>query len=462
MLTLAMKSPRSLAACEGVILIVDATQGVQAQTLANLYLAMENDLVIIPVINKIDLPSADIDLTRKLIKEVLGLDAPGDDAIPVSAKTGENVEEVLEAIIEKIPPPSGDKNAKLQALIYDSYYDSYAGAIMKVCVVNGKVSEGDKITLMQANKDFVVNKLGINMLKNIGKKSLSAGEVGYIIANIKAVENTRVGDTVTLKSDPALETLPGYKEVKPMVFSGLFPIDGADFSILDDAIHKLKLNDASLVFEQENSPVLGFGFRVGYLGLLHMEIVKERLVREFQLDLISTPPSVSYKVTNKKGKVLFINNPSLWPNPTEIDRMEEPLAKVSIITPTEYLGALIKLLQEKRAAQENIIYLHQEQVQLLYKIPLAEFIYEFYDKLKSISHGYATLDYELIGFREAKLARIDILINGDPVDALTFILERSNAEKRGRGVIEKLKDLIPKTPICYSTAGSNRIKGYRS
>ncbi|MEQ8353441.1 MAG: translation elongation factor 4 [Leptospiraceae bacterium] len=433
---------RSLAACEGVLLVVDATQGVEAQTLANLYLAMEHDLEIIPVINKIDLPAANVDRCLELIEKSLGLDR--ERAIPVSAKTGENVQNVLEAIVKYIPAPVADLDAPLRALIHDSIYDSYNGAVMKVRVFDGKMRKGDRIYIMGTDKEFMVTDLGINTIVPVKRDTLQAGEVGYVIAGIKSVEDTRVGDTVTMASRKATQALPGYQEAKPMVFSGLFPVMGDDFEQLKDALHKLKLNDAALIFEQENSMALGFGFRVGYLGLLHMEIVQERLEREFGLDLINTAPSVKNRITDTKGKIIYIDNPSNWPDPTKYDKKEEPYVKATILTPQDYMGNLIGLLQEKRGIQNNILYLEDGKVQLLYDIPLAEVIYEFYDRLKSISRGYASLDYELADYRESDLVKVDILVNGEPVDALAMIVHRSVADARGRQFVERLKALIPR------------------
>ena len=433
---------RSLAACEGVLLLVDATQGVEAQTLANLYLAMEADLFIIPVINKIDLPAADIPRTLKLIENTLGLDP--EMAIPVSGKTGENVEAVLEAIAEYVPPPAGDLNGPLRALIHDSYYDAYTGAVMKVRIFDGSLKKQDRIRIMSTGREFSVTELGVTTLTNQPAVQLVAGEVGYIIAGIKSVEDTPVGDTVTLAERPATEALPGYQEVKPMVFAGLFPVNGEDYENLKDAIQKLKLNDAALVFEPESSPALGFGFRVGYLGLLHLEIVQERLTREFDLALLSTAPTVKYQITTTKGQTLEIDNPSKWPAPNLIEKMEEPYVRASIMTPPEYLGNILTLTQEKRGVQENMIYMDDGKIQLVYLLPLAELIFEFYDKLKSLSKGYASLDYELMGYRESKLVKVDILVNAHPVDALAMIVHHSRAEVRGRSLVEKLKEMIPR------------------
>lgn len=433
---------RSLAACEGVLLLVDATQGVEAQTLANLYLAMENNLHIIPVINKIDLPASDVPRCLNLIEKALGLDPT--EAIPISAKTGENVREVLESIARLIPPPKGSADEPLRALIYDSYYDTYSGAVMKVRVFDGRIKKQDRIMLMSTSKNFVVTEVGISAITFFPAAELAAGEVGYVIAGIKSVEDTRVGDTVTQADRPAASALPGYREAKPMVFSGLFPVNGEDYVELSDAIQKLKMNDAALSFEPENSMALGFGFRVGYLGLLHMEIVQERLEREFNLDLINTAPSVKYRVRLSSGSVLDIDNPASWPNPSQIEYMEEPYVRTTILTPQEYLGNLITLLQEKRAEQENLIYLEDGKVQLAYVMPLSELIFDFYDRLKSLSRGYASLDYELAEYRESDLVKVDVLVNSEPVDALAMIVHRSRADSRGRILIERLKGLIPR------------------
>ena len=433
---------RSLKACEGVLLIVDATQGVEAQTLANLYLAMELNLAIIPVINKIDLPAADVDRCRDLIERSLGLDPY--IAIPISAKTGENVPAVLEAIAKLIPPPAGDPEAPVRAIIYDSYYDTYAGAVMKVRLFDGTIKKQDRILIMGAGTEYIVGELGIMTLVAKPRAQLAAGEVGYIISGIKSVEDTRVGDTVTLANRPATEALPGYREARPMVFSGLFPVNGEDFENLQEAILKLKLNDAALVFEQENSLALGFGFRVGYLGLLHMEIVQERLEREFQLYLINTAPSVKYRVTTVKGALIEIDNPAAWPNPSIIEKMEEPYVRATILTPAEYLGNLLALLQEKRGEQETMLYMEDGKIQLVYSMPLAELIFEFYDRLKSSSRGYASLDYELTDYRESDLVKVDVLVNAEPVDALAMVVHRTRAEQRGRQLVESLKELIPR------------------
>ncbi|NBU98305.1 MAG: elongation factor 4 [Spirochaetia bacterium] len=450
---------RSLMACEGVLLIVDATQGVEAQTLANLYLAMEANLKIIPVINKIDLPSADIDKCMDLIEDTLGLDR--EEAIPISAKTGHNVLEVLESIAKLIPPPKGDNMAPLKALIYDSYFDTYMGVVVKVRVFDGSVKRGDRILFMGSGKDYIVTEVGINRLQLSPQDEISAGQVGYLIAGIKKLADARTGDTITLFDKPTQEAVQGYKEAKPMVFSGLFPINGEQFDELTEAIEKLKLNDAALVYEKENSLALGFGFRVGYLGLLHMEIVQERLEREFNLDLITTAPSAKYRITSTSGEVLEVDNPSKFPDPQTISVMEEPFVKATIITPNEYVGNIMSLVIEKRGVQLDSIYLDKDKVQMIYEIPLAELIFEFYDKLKSYSKGYASLDYEPIGYKQSQLVKLDINVNHEPVDALSTIVHRTRAEQRGRAIIEKLKGLIPKQQfvIAIQAAVGSKVLG---
>lgn len=443
---------RSLMACEGVLLIVDATQGVEAQTLANLYLAMEANLKIIPVINKIDLPSADIEKCLNLIEDTLGLDR--EEAIPISAKTGHNVIEVLEAIAKLIPPPKGDNLASLKALIYDSYFDTYMGVVVKVRVFDGSVKRGDRILFMGSSKDYIVTEVGINRLQLSPQDEISAGQVGYLIAGIKKLADARTGDTITHFEKPTQEAVQGYKEAKPMVFSGLFPINGEQFDELTEAIEKLKLNDAALVYEKENSLALGFGFRVGYLGLLHMEIVQERLEREFNLDLITTAPSAKYRITSTKGEIFEVDNPSKFPDPQTISIMEEPFVKATIITPNEYVGNIMSLVIEKRGVQLDSIYLDKDKVQMVYEIPLAELIFEFYDKLKSYSKGYASLDYEPIGYKQSQLVKLDINVNHEPVDALSTIVHRTRAEQRGRAIIEKLKGLIPKQQFVIAIQAS--------
>ncbi|MCZ8156090.1 MAG: translation elongation factor 4 [Leptospira sp.] len=433
---------RSLAACEGVLLIVDASQGVEAQTLANLYLAMELDLRIIPVINKIDLPSADIDKCKLMIEESLGLDP--DEAIPISAKTGLNVKDVLEAICKLLPPPKGDIAKPLKALIYDSFFDTYMGVVAKVRLYDGRLKKGDVIHMMNVGRQFPVTEVGVNRLTMVPIDELQPGDVGYVVAGMKKMGDAKTGDTITLANNPTESIVQGFKDAKPMVFAGLFPINGEDFDALVDAIEKLKLNDSALTFERENSIALGFGFRVGYLGLLHMEIVQERLEREFNLALITTAPSVKFRITNTKGEVYEIDNPSKWPETITIEKSEEPMVKATIISPDAFVGNIMSLVIEKRGIHLDTIYLSKDKVQLSYELPLAELIFQFYDKLKSHTKGYASLDYEEVGYRDSKLVRMDILVNGEPVDALSSIVHKSKAEERGRAIIEKLKELIPR------------------
>lgn len=433
---------RSLAACEGVLLIIDASQGVEAQTLANLYLAMELDLRIIPVINKIDLPSADIEKCKVMIEESLGLDP--DEAIPISAKTGLNVKDVLEAISKLIPPPKGDTELPLKALIYDSFFDSYMGVVAKVRLFNGRLKKGDMIHMMNVGRQFSATEVGINRLSMVQVSELQAGDVGYVVAGMKKMGDARTGDTITLANRMTETAVVGFKDAKPMVFAGLFPINGEDFDELVDAIEKLKLNDSALTFERENSAALGFGFRVGYLGLLHMEIVQERLEREFNLALITTAPSVKFRINTTKEEIYEIDNPSKWPDPILISKSEEPFVKATIITPDHYVGNIMSLVIEKRGVHMDTVYLSKDKVQLTYELPLAELIFEFYDKLKSYTKGYASLDYEEVGYRDSKLVKMDILVNSEPVDALSMIVHRSKAEERGRVIIDKLKELIPR------------------
>lgn len=429
---------RSLAACEGVLLLIDATQGIQAQTLANFYLALEADLMILPVINKIDLPSADIEKTKMQIKESLGLNP--NDAVCVSAKTGENVPLLMQKIIELIPPPAGDEQKALRALVFDAYFDSYRGVVTKVRVFDGRLKKNDKIKFMRRGSEHEIMEVGISQLKLRPVEQLEAGEVGYIVTGIKNVSEVLLGDTLTLVHEPALEPIFRIKEVKPMVFSGLYPVNGDDYELLKEAMQKLALNDPALQYEPENSEALGFGFRVGYLGLLHMEIVQERLEREFGLNLLTTAPSVKYRVTKTNGQVLEIDNPSEFP--PDVLSVEEPYVKVTIISPAEYLGNILQLLQEKRGENQNIHYLDPQTVQIIYLLPLGEMIFEFYDRLKSVSRGYATLDYEFFDYRKSDLVKVDILVHGQKVDALAMIVHRSQAEKRGREVIQQLKNLI--------------------
>ena len=434
---------RSLNACEGAILIVDATQGVEAQTLANAYLAIDNNLEIVPVINKIDLPSADVEKVRAEIEDIIGIPAEGCPA--VSAKTGQNIDQVLEKIVSDIPAPQGDENAPLRCLIFDSYYDSYLGVVVNIRVVEGTLKPGDRIKLMSTGAEFDVVEVGYMEPFGLSKgEFLAAGDVGYITASIKSVGETRVGDTVTLANNPASEPLPGFKEVHPMVYAGIYPADGAHYGDLKDALEKLQLNDAALTFEPETSAALGFGFRCGFLGLLHMEIIEERLEREFNLDLITTAPSVIYKIQKKSGEIVYIDNPSNYPNPDEIDIAYEPMVKASIITPPEYVGGLMDLCQDRRGNFINMTYIDTDRAELHYDLPLNEIIYDFFDALKSRSKGYASLDYELNGYVPSKLVKLDILLNGDIVDALSFIVHEEKAYGRARKIAEKLKDNIPR------------------
>ena len=434
---------RSLAACEGAILVVDAAQGIEAQTLANVYLALEHNLEIMPVINKIDLPSAQPDVVKKEIEDVIGLDAS--QAPMVSAKNGLNIEEVLEKIVHMIPCPDSDENAPLRALIFDSFYDSYKGVIVYMRVKEGTVRTGDTITMMYTKKEFVVTELGY--LKPGGLSpadELKAGDVGYIAASIKNVRDTRVGDTITLSDNPAKEPLPGYKKVNSMVFCGIYPADGSKYGDLRDALEKLQLNDAALTFEPESSVALGFGFRCGFLGLLHMEIIQERLEREYNFDLVTTAPSVIYKVTTTNGDVIEIDNPTNLPPVTEIDMMEEPVVKATIMVPTEYVGNIMELAQERRGLYKDMSYIDEGRAMLTYEMPLNEIIYDFFDALKSRTKGYASFDYELLGYRESDLVKLDIMLNSEVVDALSFIVHREKSVTRGRRMAEKLKESIPR------------------
>ena len=434
---------RSLNACDGALLVVDATQGIEAQTLANAYLAVDADLEIIPVINKIDLPSADVDRVRNEIEDVIGI--PAEDCPAVSAKTGLNIEDVLRAVVDQVPPPKGDADAPLKALIFDSYYDSYLGVVVNVRVMDGSVKSGDKIRLMSNGATFDVVDVGYMTPFGLKKTSLlSAGEVGYITASIKSVGDTRVGDTITLDATPTEKALPGFKAVQPMVYAGIYPADGARYGDLRDALDKLQLNDAALVFEPETSIALGFGFRCGFLGLLHMEIIEERLEREFNLDLITTAPSVIYRVKRKDGEVVRIDNPSNYPSADEIEVAYEPLVRANIITPTEYVGGLMDLCQDRRGNFLDMKYIDTSRVELHYDLPLNEIIYDFFDALKSRSRGYASLDYELGDYVPSKLVKLDFLLNSEQVDALSFIVHEEKAYGRARKIAEKLKDNIPR------------------
>ena len=433
---------RSLAACEGAVLVVDATQGIQAQTLANCYLALDNDLEIVPVINKIDLPSARPDEIKQEIEDVIGIEA--ENAPLISAKTGLNIEDVLETIVENIPSPEGDEEAPLKALIFDSYYDSYKGVVCYIRLKDGKIKSGTKIKFMSTGKVYEITEVGVFTPALMPVKELSAGEVGYITASIKNVRDARVGDTVTYADNPTKEPLSGYKPAIPMVYSGIYPVDGAKYEELKEALEKLQINDAALAFEPETSVALGFGFRCGFLGLLHMEIIQERIEREFNLDIITTAPSVIYKVIKTDGEKIELTNPTNLPPMTEIDYMEEPVVKASIIAPTEYTGAIMELCQERRGKYIDMQYIEETRVVINYDIPLNEIVYDFFDTLKSKTRGYASLDYELKGYEQSKLVKLDILLNGETVDALSMIVPESRAYHRGRAIAEKLKEIIPR------------------
>lgn len=448
---------RSLAACDGAILVVDASQGIEAQTLANTYLALDNDLEILPVINKIDLPSADVERTKKEIEDVIGLDCS--DIPCISAKTGLNVEDVLESIVNKLPCPKGEVTNKLQALVFDSYYDSYRGVVVFVCVKEGKIKVGDKIRMLHSNTEYEVTELGVKTPNEVKKDCLSAGEVGYICASIKSIQDVFIGDTITLADDPCSEPLPGYRKMNPMVYCGMYPTDNSKYNDLRDALEKLQLNDSSLTFEAESSKALGFGFRIGFLGLLHMEVIQERLEREYNLNLIATAPSVVYKVTLTDGSVVDIDNPSMMPDNTKIDYIEEPYIKASIMVPSDNIGPVMELSQSKRGIYKDMIYIDDNRNQLIYEMPLSEIIFEYFDKLKSVSRGYASLDYELIGYRKSNLVKMDILLNGEVIDALSIIVHRDFAYNRGQKITAKLKELLPKQQfeIPVQAAIGNKI-----
>jgi GTP-binding protein LepA len=433
---------RSLASCEGAILLVDATQGVEAQTLANAYLAINHGLEIIPVINKVDLPSADVERTKEMIESAVGLDAK--DAILISAKTGMGVPDVLEAVVQRIPPPKGRPGAHLQALIFDSWFDPYRGVIVLTRVFQGTLVKGQKIRLMSNGATFQVETLGVQAPKPIEIDMLGAGEVGFLIANIKNVADSKIGDTITGDDRPAIEPLPGFQELKPMVFAGLYTVDAHEHTALREALEKLRLNDSSFFFEPESSAALGFGFRCGFLGLLHMEIIQERLEREFSLDLITTAPSVRFRVTKTNGDLLEVDNPSRWPNPSEIARTEEPIILATILTREEYLGGILKLVEEKRGRQKAFEYVSSSRVMLSYELPLNEIVLDFYDRLKTVSRGYASLDYHLSGWWESPMVKLDILVAGDPVDALSIIVHRDSAYDRGKALVHKMRQLIPR------------------
>ncbi|CAD5909891.1 translation elongation factor 4 [Planktothrix agardhii] len=449
---------RSLAACEGALLVVDASQGVEAQTLANVYLALENNLEIIPVLNKIDLPGAEPDRIKSEIEEIIGLDCSG--AVLASAKEGVGIHEILESIVRLVPPPQDTVDQKLRALIFDSYYDSYRGVVVYFRVMDGRLKKGDRVHLMASGKEYEVDEIGVLSPTQIPVDELHAGEVGYFSAAIKAVEDARVGDTITLANRQAEQALPGYTEAKPMVFCGLFPTDSDEYPNLKEALEKLKLNDAALSYEPETSSAMGFGFRCGFLGLLHMEIVQERLEREYDLDLIVTSPSVVYQVTTQKGEVMMIDNPSRLPEPNHREKIEEPYVRVEMITPEAYVGSLMELAQGRRAEFKDMRYLAQGRTTLVYEVPLAEVVTDFFDQMKSRSRGYASMEYHIIGYRENALVKLDIMINKDPIDSLAMIVHRDKAYHVGRAMVEKLKELIPrhqfKVPI-QATIGSKVI-----
>ncbi len=433
---------RALTSCDGVILIVDASQGVEAQTIANLYLALDNDLEILPVINKIDMPSADIDMAKEQIERTLGLDP--DDAVLTSAKKGIGIEDLLEKVVEFIPAPRGDINAPLRALIFDSFYDQYMGAVVKVRIFDGSVKKDDVIKLFSNGKEFTVTEVGTFGMKMNPAKSLGPGEVGYIVSGIKTVQDTKIGDTVTLARNAAPAPLKGFKEVKSMVFSGLYPMYSDEYENLRDALSKLQLNDASLLYEPDNSYALGFGFRCGYLGLLHMEIVQERLEREFDISLVTTAPSVQFRIHMQNGECITIDNPVNMPDPGTIERIEEPYVKATIVTPNDYVGNIMQLVTDCRGIHKNMEYITTTRVQLTYELPLSEIVFNFYDKLKSISRGYASFDYDLLEFRTSDMVKVDILVNSEPVDALSFIVHRDKARTRGKDIIKQLREVIPK------------------
>ncbi|WP_047986338.1 translation elongation factor 4 [Ornithinibacillus californiensis] len=433
---------RSLAACEGAILVVDAAQGIEAQTLANVYLALDNDLEIIPVINKIDLPSADPERVKKELEEVIGINP--DDVILASAKANIGIEDILERITEAVPPPVGNPDEPLKALIFDSLYDSYRGVIAYVCIKEGSVKVGDRIKMMANGKEFEVNEVGVFTPKPLPLKELNVGDVGYITASIKNVGDTSVGDTITLANNPAVEPLPGYRRLNPMVYCGLYPVDSNKYNDLREALERLELNDSALQYEAETSQALGFGFRCGFLGLLHMEIIQERIEREFKIDLITTAPSVIYEVEQTDGEAIIIDNPSMMPDPQKIQEVREPFVKATIMVPNEYVGAVMEIAQKKRGQFIDMEYLDDIRVNVIYHIPLSEIVYDFFDQLKSNTKGYASFDYELLGYRPSKLVKMDILLNAETIDALSFIVHRDFAYERGKQIVEKLKELIPR------------------
>ena len=433
---------RSLASCEGALLVVDASQGVEAQTLANAYLAINHGLEVLPIINKIDLPSADIERTREMIEKAVGL--PASDALAVSAKTGQGVADILEAVVNLLPPPLGDADAPLQALIFDSWFDPYRGVIVLARVINGRLRQGMKIKIMSNGKTFDVESMGVMTPKPVPLAELSAGEVGFFVATIKNVADTKVGDTITDVARPCAEPLPGFEDIKSMVFAGLYTVDSHEHALLRDALEKLRLNDASFSFEPESSVALGFGFRCGFLGLLHLEIIQERLEREYDLDLITTAPGVRYNITLTDGKVIEVDNPSRWPDPSNIETIEEPVILAKILTNEEYVGGILKLVEDKRGRQVNFEYVSETRVMLTYELPLNEIVLDFYDRLKTVSRGYASLDYHMQGHWISPMVKLDILIGGDPVDALSIIVHRDSAYDRGKALVSKMRELIPR------------------
>lgn len=433
---------RSLAACEGALLIVDAAQGIEAQTLANVYLALDNDLEIIPVINKIDLPSAEPDRVMQEVEDVIGL--PKEDCVLASAKSGIGIEEILESVVKNVPAPTGDPEAPLKAMIFDSLYDPYRGVIVYIRIMEGTVKPGEKIRMMQTEKEFEVQEIGVFDPKPIVREELTVGDVGFMIAGIKNVSDSRVGDTVTQANNPTAEALPGYRKLNPMVFCGLYPVDTNNYNDLRDALEKLELNDAALQFEAETSQALGFGFRCGFLGLLHMEIIQERIEREFNMDLITTAPSVIYKVTQTNGDQIRIDNPSNMPDAQKIEAVQEPYVKAEVMVPNEYVGAVMELCQRKRGEYVDMKYFDENRVNIIYELPLSEIVYDFFDTLKSSTKGYASFDYELIDYKEGNLVKMDILLNGETVDALSIIVHRDTSFERGKSIVEKLKELIPR------------------
>ena len=458
---------RSLAACEGAILVVDAAQGIEAQTLANVYLALDNDLEILPVINKIDLPAADPERVQHEIEDVIGLDAS--EAVHASAKSGIGIEEILEQIVQKVPAPSGDIEAPLKALIFDSAYDSFRGVVLNIRVMDGMVKAGDKIKLMSNGKVFEVAEVGVFSPHAVKRDFLMAGDVGYLTASIKTIQDTRVGDTVTSANNPTAEPLPGYRQLNPMVFAGLYPVDSSDYNDLREALERLQLNDASLQFEPETSQALGFGFRTGFLGLLHMDVIQERLEREFNLDLIMTAPSVIYRVTKTDGSEIVIDNPSTLPDSSEVDQIFEPYVKATIMVPNDYVGAVMELCERKRGDFVTMDYLDQNRVNVIYELPMAEIIFDFFDALKSNTKGYASLDYEVIGYKPSNLVKLDILLNGEVIDAFSTIVHRDFAYNRGRDLASKLKEIIPRqmfevpvqAAIGHKIIARTTIKAYR-